>query len=121
MADIDFVANFEIEVAAPYSISKAAVNAAVAKFHAQYAAEGVLFMSIAPGIVDTGHHNNLTEEQTKVQMGLGAKFIRYAPHFTGPSTPEMAVMDVISVMNEASLKSGHGGSFISHLGTKQWL
>lgn len=41
------------EIGAPYSISKAALNLAVAKFSAQYGKEGILFMSISPGLVNT--------------------------------------------------------------------
>ena len=58
MADIDLIAKFNVANGAPYSISKAALNAAVAKFSAQYAGEGVLFMSISPGLVDTGGFDN---------------------------------------------------------------
>lgn len=54
-AALDVIPKLGIEVAALYSISKAGLNTAVAKFSAQYAKEGVLFMSICPGMVDTGH------------------------------------------------------------------
>lgn len=54
MADLDFVTEFEISSAAPYSMSKAAMNMAVAKFSAQYKKDGVLFISISPGLVETG-------------------------------------------------------------------
>jgi len=58
MAEVDLISEFEIDSAAPYSISKAATNAAVAKFHAQYKKENILFMSISPGYVDTGFADN---------------------------------------------------------------
>jgi NAD(P)-dependent dehydrogenase (short-subunit alcohol dehydrogenase family) len=58
MADPDFVSKFSISVSAPYSISKAAVNLAVSKFDAQYRKDGVLFMAISPGMVDTGHYDD---------------------------------------------------------------
>ncbi len=57
MADIDLISKYEIELSGPYSIGKAATNAVVAKFSAEYAKHGVLFMSISPGVVDTGHFN----------------------------------------------------------------
>jgi len=38
---------------APYAISKAALNMAVAKYAAEYKAEGFLFLAISPGLVDT--------------------------------------------------------------------
>jgi NAD(P)-dependent dehydrogenase (short-subunit alcohol dehydrogenase family) len=54
MADLELTNNFKLDLGAPYSISKAALNLAVSKFHAQYSADGVLFMSVCPGMVDTG-------------------------------------------------------------------
>jgi hypothetical protein len=45
----------------------------------------------------------------------------YAPHFTGPITPEESAKAVLSVINKASIESGSGGSFVSHFGNKQWL
>lgn len=58
MADIDFISGFDIASAAPYSISKAAMNATYAKFSAQYKQDGILFMGISPGMVDTGHYDD---------------------------------------------------------------
>jgi NAD(P)-dependent dehydrogenase (short-subunit alcohol dehydrogenase family) len=55
LADLDLTSKYEIEVSGPYSLAKAAMNLVVAKFHAEYAKDGVLFMSISPGLVDTGH------------------------------------------------------------------
>jgi hypothetical protein len=53
--------------------------------------------------------------------GMLGTFAEYAPHFKGPSAPEPAVKDVISVMNKASVENGDGGSFVSHYGNQQWL
>ena len=53
MADIDLINQVDIAIAAPYAISKAAVNVAVAKYNALYATEGILFMAVSPGLVDT--------------------------------------------------------------------
>lgn len=58
MADDELISKFEVANGAPYSISKAGMNTAVAKFSAQYKKDGILFMSISPGLVDTGHYNN---------------------------------------------------------------
>lgn len=58
LADLDNVNKFNLDPGAPYSISKAAMNFAVTKFNAQYAKDGVLFMSICPGSVETGHYAN---------------------------------------------------------------
>jgi NAD(P)-dependent dehydrogenase (short-subunit alcohol dehydrogenase family) len=58
MADIEFISGFDITPAGPYAISKAAMNAAYAKFSAQYRKDGILFMGISPGLVDTGHYDD---------------------------------------------------------------
>ena len=53
MADIDLINQIDVAVAAPYSISKGALNVAIAKYSALYKSEGILFMAISPGFVDT--------------------------------------------------------------------
>ena len=53
-ADIEFTNESGMLIQAPYAMSKIALNMAVAKYHVQYAPEGILFMAISPGLVDTG-------------------------------------------------------------------
>lgn len=36
-------------------------------------------------------------------------------------TPEESVKAVVSVYEKASIANGDQGSFVSHLGTKQWI
>ncbi len=55
LADIEPARLYDLEIGPSYSVSKAALNMAVAKFSAQYRKEGILFMSISPGVVDTGN------------------------------------------------------------------
>ena len=59
-ADLDLINDLEIEISALYSASKAAMNVIVAKFNAQYKKDGVLFVSISPGVVEVGHYANGT-------------------------------------------------------------
>ncbi len=59
-ADLDFINNLEMENSALYAASKAALNVIVAKFNAQYKKDGVLFLSISPGMVEVGHFANGT-------------------------------------------------------------
>ena len=47
-------------------------------------------------------------------------FMKYAPHFAGPITPEQSVKMSMEVINKATVES-MGGQFVSHLGSKQWL
>ncbi|KAH8160034.1 hypothetical protein CIB48_g8222 [Xylaria polymorpha] len=51
--DIDLTRDYKLGLSAPYAISKTAMNIAAVKFHAQYADQGVLFLNICPGVVDT--------------------------------------------------------------------
>ena len=69
MADLDLVNRFEVEVGALYSASKAALNLIVAKFSAQYKREGILFLSISPGLVDVGKNK---EGECDFLLSLGS-------------------------------------------------
>ena len=52
---------------------------------------------------------------------LGGKFMKYAPHFTGPSPIDVAIGQMISVMERSSIQNGDGGRSVSQFGNKQWL
>lgn len=52
---MEAITKFNLTTAPAYTISKAALNTAVAKFSAQYSKDGVLFISICPGVVEAGH------------------------------------------------------------------
>jgi NAD(P)-dependent dehydrogenase (short-subunit alcohol dehydrogenase family) len=68
-ADADIAAKYEVSDNAIYAISKAALNMAIAKFSAQYAKEGILFLGVSPGVVDTG--NNADGESVPIWCGVG--------------------------------------------------
>jgi NAD(P)-dependent dehydrogenase (short-subunit alcohol dehydrogenase family) len=53
-ADTEMTLKADWYQATGYSMTKAALNMAVAKFSATYRQKGVLFMAICPGAVDTG-------------------------------------------------------------------
>lgn len=53
MADVNLINESEVEVAGPYSASKAAANVVIAKYNAAHKNEGILFLSISPGYVAT--------------------------------------------------------------------
>jgi NAD(P)-dependent dehydrogenase (short-subunit alcohol dehydrogenase family) len=137
-ADDALTVKYDLELAAPYAISKAAMNTTIAKYSAEFRKDGVLFLSVAPGVVDTGHNDNgksncvhaltgtkstftVTEEQMKSLMTMGAKFAQYAPHFTGPITAEESIKLMLSVIEGASIEKGDAGAFVSQFGNKQWL
>lgn len=58
LGDPDLVTQYDLDIAALYSISKAAMNMATAKFSAQYRKNGVLFLSLCPGMVDVGRYDD---------------------------------------------------------------
>jgi NAD(P)-dependent dehydrogenase (short-subunit alcohol dehydrogenase family) len=53
MADNDLVTKFGIYEAGPYTLSKSAMNMVMSKFQSEYEKDGVLFLSVSPGLVDT--------------------------------------------------------------------
>lgn len=52
---------------------------------------------------------------------MGAKFASYAPHFTGPITPEESVKYITAVLETKAVERGDAGTFVSHFGNQQWL
>ncbi|KAL7619787.1 hypothetical protein AAE478_010330 [Parahypoxylon ruwenzoriense] len=123
MGDADVVAKYDIDNAAPYAMSKAALNLIVAKYSAEFRSEGILFMSISPGIVATESNDveKMSEKQRKNFEKMAAKLQTYAPDFKGQITPEESVKLVLGVINNASVERGDGGSFVSQFGNKQWI
>jgi NAD(P)-dependent dehydrogenase (short-subunit alcohol dehydrogenase family) len=91
MGDVELTRKFNVFEDGSYSISKAAVNMAVAKFSAEYAKEGVLFLSVCPGMVNTGNYDGsmcfpsqssliaklsvVSEEEGKGLQAMGGKFM----------------------------------------------
>jgi NAD(P)-dependent dehydrogenase (short-subunit alcohol dehydrogenase family) len=121
MADTELINRFGIPIAAPYSISKAATNALVAKYNAALGkSEGILFLALSPGLVDTSEGKPMSEQAIQGAQAMGALFQEYAPHFKGPITPEESVEYCLKVIEGATAET-HGGDFVSHFGNKQWL
>jgi len=121
MADLDFVNKFNIPIASPYSVSKAATNALVAKYNAALGkSEGILVLALSPGLVDTSEGKAMSEEEIQGGQAMGAMFKDYAPHFTGPISPGESVDMCLKVIEGARVET-HGGEFVSHFGNKQWL
>ena len=57
---IDLTVQYELTEALPYSVSKAAMNMVVAKYQAEFKKEGILFMAMCPGSVNTGQFDRRT-------------------------------------------------------------
>ncbi|KAI1387865.1 uncharacterized protein F4822DRAFT_294412 [Hypoxylon trugodes] len=122
-ADLDFINQFDIQVGSLYAASKGAMNIINAKYNTQYKKQGVLFLSISPGVVDTGNFDPsaLTQKQLEALQVMMAGFQSYAPHFKGGLSPDVAAQNVLRVVENASIEKGDGGAFLSHFGNKQWL
>ncbi|OAX42087.1 NAD(P)-binding protein [Rhizopogon vinicolor AM-OR11-026] len=118
VGDLDLTIGFEIATFAPYSISKAAVNMANAKYAAQYKSEGFVFLAISPGVVDTSTRPPTADELERFNVMIG-KLRKVYPDFTGPITPETSVRMQLEVINRTTVDDT--GAFISHKGNKEWL
>ncbi|KAF1846634.1 NAD(P)-binding protein [Cucurbitaria berberidis CBS 394.84] len=121
MGDIEMMRNYDIDNSPLYATSKAAMNMITAKFSAQYKKDGVLFLSICPGMVEVGHYNDMTPEQAQSVGQMVEKFKAYAPDFKGPDFPPEAIKAVLSVVEKSSVENGDGGAYLSHFGTKRWI
>lgn len=121
MAEMDFTVGFGIANATAYSISKSGTNMLVAKYHASLGeSEGILFLAISPGLVDTSEGRPMPPEAVEGFQKMAAKFAVHAPHFTGPITPEESVRLCDAVIEKATVGT-FGGGFVSQFGNKQWL
>jgi len=117
-ADLDFTLASESSTAAPYSISKAALNMVVAKYAMKLKAEGFTFLSVSPGMVNTATKAP-TPEMMELFDNMIAGFKKAVPTFEGPITPEESVKLMLSLIGKSSVKDT--GIFISHKGNKEWL
>ncbi|KAJ6452539.1 hypothetical protein C8R47DRAFT_998059 [Mycena vitilis] len=103
-----------------YSISKAALNMVVAKYAAQYKADGFVFLAICPGAVKTTMlpgESTGDDEESKL---LGPALFKLAPDFKGPISPEESVKMQLEVFDRWTV--AETGAFVSHFGNReQWL
>jgi NAD(P)-dependent dehydrogenase (short-subunit alcohol dehydrogenase family) len=60
-ADLELINKYDLVNSPLYAASKAALNIIVAKYSAQYKKDGVLFLSLSPGVVEVGHFNSSTQ------------------------------------------------------------
>ena len=60
-------------------------------------------------------------EDMKAFQDMAGRFAAYAPDFKGPIMPEDSISYMLKLFEKSSIANGNGGTFVSHLGTKQWL
>ncbi|KAJ6598604.1 hypothetical protein B0H10DRAFT_2179110 [Mycena sp. CBHHK59/15] len=118
LGDLDLTLQSEGPGQASYSIAKAALNMAVAKYAVEYKGEGFVFLSISPGIVNTATAPPTPQQLDEMQMLMKAVG-KIAPAFKGPITPEESVKMQLDVIHKWTVEET--GAFISHFGNKQWL
>ncbi|KAJ6489672.1 hypothetical protein C8R47DRAFT_1274208 [Mycena vitilis] len=121
VADTEFTLSAGAIGQVGYAISKAALNMVVAKYAAQYKADGFVFLALCPGVVDTsptatGPPSAEAVEEMKM---LGPAIAKVAPHFKGPDTTEKSVNMQLEVINRWTVQET--GAFVSHFGNKQWI
>ncbi|KAJ7615026.1 hypothetical protein DFH06DRAFT_1367745 [Mycena polygramma] len=114
--DLDFTLAAEATGEPAYSISKAVLNMVVAKYAAQYKADGFVFLAISPGLVKTTMLPDPDGEEVKM---LSEAINKIAPDFKGPISPEESVKMQLEVFNRWSVEEL--GAFVSHFGTNQLL
>jgi len=147
MGDLDFTNELDMDMAVPYSISKAALNMVMSKFSASYKKDGILFMSISPGAVDSEDdgrgtnapvvdvdgplsqslypvrpwHKDSSVAELQKRKEQGEKFQQYEPGYTKPLNTQESVNYMLNLLPKRSIENGDNGAFISHLGNKRWL
>ncbi|KAI0091370.1 hypothetical protein BDY19DRAFT_935381 [Irpex rosettiformis] len=119
LGDVDMTIKSEVTFGGPYSISKAALLLAIAKYAVKYKKENIIFLSISPGLVDTA-----TEPPTPETLEAYAHMVKTFqigyPNWNGvPITPEESVSAMLNVLKGLTINDT--GAFISHKGNKEWL
>ncbi|KAJ6541814.1 hypothetical protein B0H19DRAFT_958375 [Mycena capillaripes] len=118
LGDLDATLLTEAVGEPSYSISKAALNMVVAKYAAQYKADGFIFLAISPGLVNTSMLPTSSEAVEEMRLLMEA-IKKWAPGFKGPISPEESVKMQLEVINRWTVEQS--GEFVSHFGNKQWL
>ncbi|CAK7201415.1 hypothetical protein SEUCBS139899_004119 [Sporothrix eucalyptigena] len=130
VGDIEFTLQSGMDMQSPYSISKAAINMAVAKFHLEFRPKGVTVFAISPGLVDTEFATDpngpaLSEEEAAARNANTMRTVgilkAYAPHWEPKMlTPAESANAVLKVIAGATIEKD-GGKMVSHHGNQQWL
>lgn len=113
-ASTEYIVGSEDTTTVHYALSKATLNTLVAKFAVRYKQEGVLFVSISPGWVDT--HADLPPE---IMDRMSRSFYRWDKTLKGPISPKQSVEMCLKVMDE--LREEQSGKFLSQHGNHVWL
>lgn len=140
LSDAELAAKHEITADPIYSISKAAMNMAVAKYAAQYKRAGFVFLAISPGVVQT---DSLESSELSIRFVFILKLNLFSlfaveqvaepefahqmfveiqaiyKNFHAAQTPEESVKAMLNVVNNATVDIS--GTVISYKGDKEWV
>ncbi|KAH9948309.1 hypothetical protein B0H21DRAFT_690286 [Amylocystis lapponica] len=121
MADLDFINGTGITTSVAYSISKAGLNAAIAKFAQRYKPDGIVFLSLCPGLTSTGatSADSLSPAEWAVIEKQIAGARKLYPRFREPHSIEYSVERQLEVVARWPL--AQSGAFVSHKGDHEWL
>ncbi|TLD14261.1 uncharacterized protein PgNI_04411 [Pyricularia grisea] len=119
-ADLSLVTEYGLDASVAYAASKAAHNMITGKFHARYAKDGVLFISVCPGTVDTLDYSGLNEGQQAAMGNMQAIFKKYQPEWSGPKSASDSAAQLLKILDESTIEA-KGGKYFSHTGTDKWL
>ncbi|KAL4867498.1 hypothetical protein BDV12DRAFT_198191 [Aspergillus spectabilis] len=123
MSDAKLINPVVIPYAAPYSISKGALNVAIAKYNALYKDEGILFFGVCPGIIRTERQSHGLERRRRrfpPHDCSWAKIIAIKPDFAGQITPEESAIVVLGLAHKATIEE-FGSDYVSRFSTKKWF
>lgn len=67
------------------------------------------------------HAYTVSEKEQQAMMAFGAQMQKHSADFKGPIQPDESVSRMLGILDNASNANGDGGSFVSHLGNKQWV
>ncbi|KAJ6588664.1 hypothetical protein B0H19DRAFT_1057809 [Mycena capillaripes] len=123
LGDLEFALAAGTAAQASYCVAKAALNMVVAKYAAQFKAEGLVFLAMSPGIVDTAAYrtqeSGLTSGALQEFKMLSETVPKAAPDWKGPIPVEESVKMQLDILDRWTVEDT--GAYISHFGNKQWL
>ncbi|KAH9937273.1 uncharacterized protein B0H18DRAFT_969866 [Fomitopsis serialis] len=120
MGDLDFARNVDVTNSGPYSVSKAALNMVVVKYAVRFKDEGIVFLTISPGIVDTFQGPPPPPAVLEELAVLRAQVKKFYPEWDGKSLEsEESVRMQLQVLEKATIEDS--GAFVSQHGNKQWV
>ncbi|KAI0088541.1 hypothetical protein BDY19DRAFT_948116 [Irpex rosettiformis] len=91
-----------------YAMSKAALNLAMAKYACQFRDEGLVFLTISPGLVKTMVG---TKEEVDAAYAIFDRMNREKnPDFEGAITTEQSVSDILALLDKVTI--ANSGTFV---------